>query len=212
MEKKKQYLAVDLGAESGRVMLGTVSAEKLDLQEIFRFPNQPIEEDGRLKWNFGELFSQIKTGIAKAIKQSDGEISGIGVDSWGVDFGLLDENDQLIENPYHYRDSRTDGIMEKAFALMSKRDIYDNSGLQFMQINTVFQLLSMQLANSEVLAEARKLIFIADLVSYYLCGRAYAEYTLASTSQLMDMKTGQWSQQIFDKLGLPVAIMPIFYI
>ena len=208
MEKKKQYLAVDLGAESGRVMLGTVSAEKLDLQEIFRFPNQPIEEDGRLKWNFGELFSQIKTGIAKAIKQSDGEISGIGVDSWGVDFGLLDENDQLIENPYHYRDSRTDGIMEKAFALMSKRDIYENSGLQFMQINTVFQLLSMQLANSEVLAEARKLIFIADLVSYYLCGRAYAEYTLASTSQLMDMKTGQWSQQIFDKLGLPVAIMP----
>lgn len=208
MEKRKQYIAVDLGAESGRVMLGTVSAEELGLQEIFRFPNQPIKEDGRLKWNFGELFSHIKTGLAKAIKQSEVEVSSIGVDSWGVDFGLLDEKDQLIENPYHYRDSRTDGIMEEAFALMSKRDIYENSGLQFMQLNTIFQLFSMHLADSEVLAKARKLIFIADLVSYYLCGRAYAEYTLASTSQLMDMKTGQWSQRIFDKLGLALDIMP----
>ena len=96
MTQKKQYLAVDLGAESGRVMLGTVSAEKLSLEEIFRFANNPIEEDGHLRWNFDGLFSQIKTGIAEAIKQSDGEISGIGVDSWGVDFGLLDENGELI--------------------------------------------------------------------------------------------------------------------
>ncbi|NIA06962.1 MAG: rhamnulokinase [Actinobacteria bacterium] len=208
MEQKKQYIAVDLGAESGRVMLGTVSAEKLSLEEIFRFANNPIKEDGHLKWDFDGLFSQIKTGIAKAIKQSDGEISGIGVDSWGVDFGLLDENGELIENPYHYRDSRTEGVMEKAFELMDKGDIYRNSGIQFMPINTVYQLLAMRLANSQALAKAKKLVFMADLVSRCLCGRAYAEYTLASTSQLMDMRTGQWSQAIFDKLALPLEIMP----
>ena len=208
MDQNQQYVAVDLGAESGRVMLGTVSAEKLSLEEIFRFANSPIEEGGHLKWDFDGLFSQIKTGIAKAIKQSDGEISGIGVDSWGVDFGLLDENSELIENPYHYRDSRTDGIMEKAFELMDKGAIYRNSGIQFMPINTVYQLLAMRLASSQALAKAQKLVFMSDLVSYHLCGRAYAEYTLASTSQLMDMRTGQWSQAIFDKLGLPLEIMP----
>jgi len=189
-------------------MLGTVSAEKLSLEEIFRFANNPIEEDGHLKWDFDGLFSQIKAGIAEAIKQSDGKISSIGVDSWGVDFGLLDENGELMENPYHYRDSRTDGMMEKAFELMDKDDIYHNSGIQFMPLNTVYQLLAMRLANSRVLAKARKLVFMADLVSCCLCGRAYAEYTLASTSQLMDMRTGKWSQAIFDKLGLPLEIMP----
>ena len=208
MEQEKQYIAVDLGAESGRVMLGTLSPEKLSLQEVFRFPNHPIEEKSCLKWDFGQLFSHIKTGIAKAIKQSDGAVSGIGVDSWGVDYGLLDGNNQLIENPYHYRDSRTNGIMEKAFSLMDKRDIYENSGIQFIQLNTIYQLLSMRLANSPTLAKAKKLIFIADLVSCYLCGRVYAEYTLASTSQLIDMRTGRWSKLIFDKLGLPMEIMP----
>ena len=208
MEQKKQYIAVDLGAESGRVMLGTVSAEKLELEEIFRFPNNPIKEDSALKWNFPELFANIKKGLAKAIEQSDGEISGIGVDSWGVDFSLLDEKSELIENPYHYRDSRTDGVMEKAFELMGKGDIYQNSGIQFMGINTVYQLLAMRLANSQALAKAKKLVFMADLVSHCLCGRAYAEYTLASTSQLMDMRTGRWSQEISEKLALPLEIMP----
>lgn len=208
MNRPKQYIAVDLGAESGRVILGTLSSDKLRLQEIYRFPNGPIEELGSLKWDFDKLFSEAKTGLAKAIKQSNGEIFGIGVDSWGVDFGLLDENGRLIENPYHYRDSRTDGVMEKAFELMDKRTIYENTGLQFMQINSLYQLMSMHLADSETLARAQKLIFIADLVSYYLSGRAYAEYTLASTSQLMDMRTGKWAKEIFDKLGLPMDIMP----
>ena len=208
MEQTKQYLAIDLGAESGRVMLAAVSAQKLELEEVFRFGNSPIKEGSALKWNFPGLLSNIKKGLAKAIEQSEGKVSGIGVDSWGIDFGLLDENDQLIENPYHYRDSRTDGVMEKAFGLMSKSDIYRNSGIQFMPINTVYQLLSMRLGNSAALTKAKKLIFMADLVSYHLCGRAYAEYSLASTSQLMDMRTGKWSQAIFDELGLPLEIMP----
>ena len=208
MKQGRQYIAVDLGAESGRVMVGTVLGNKLGLKEVYRFSNGPIEEDLSLRWDFDKLFSEVKTGIAKAIKQSKGEVSGIGVDSWGVDYGLLGQDGRLIENPYHYRDSRTDGMPEKAFELMDKRDIYENSGVQFMQINTVYQLLSTRLTNPKVLAKAKKLLFIADLVSYFLCGRGYAEYSLASTSQLMDMRTGQWSKKIFEKLDLPMEIVP----
>jgi len=226
-----KYIAVDLGAESGRVMLGSVSADKLKLEETHRFNNGPIEENGSLRWDFEHLLSEIKTGIRKAAKQASHKVNGISVDSWGVDFGLIGADGKLLENPYHYRDSRTNGMMEKAFELMDlpreidlnkqscktsdennisrgKRQIYLNSGIQFMQLNTIYQLLAMRLANSDVLTKTKKLIFMADLVSYYLCGHAFGEYSLASTSQLMDMKTGQWSKEIFNKLSLPMNIMP----
>ena len=208
MAEQKCYIAVDLGAESGRVMLAVVSDERLALEEIHRFGNGPVELDGTLRWDFERLMSEIKTGIGRAVKQASGEVCGIGVDSWGVDFGLLDETGRLIEKPYHYRDSRTNQMMEKAFELMDKRQIYEHTGLQFMQFNTVYQLLAMRLADSPALAKAKSIIFIADLVSYFLCGRAFAEYTLASTSQLMDMRTGQWSKEVFEKLGLAMDIMP----
>ena len=202
------YIAVDLGAESGRVMIGSVSDDKITLEEIHRFNNGPITEGGSLRWDFAELMNNIKAGIAKAVKLADSPIISIGVDSWGVDFGLIDEKGQLIENPYHYRDSRTNDTMEKAFELMPKRELYENTGIQFMQFNTIYQLLSAKLANSAALAKANKLIFMADLVSFSLTGQVYAEYSLASTSQLMDMKTGKWSKAVFEKLGLPLNIMP----
>ena len=202
------YISVDLGAESGRVMLGAVSCEGIGLEEVYRFSNGPVEENGTLRWDFAGLFAEIKVGIARAIRQCDGEIAGIAVDSWGVDFGLIDEDGVLLEKPYHYRDGRTNGMMEKAFELMSKREIYEKTGLQFLQFNTVYQLLSMRLAGSEVLRRADKLIFMADLVSYYLSGEVFAEYTLGSTSQLMDMATGKWSKAVFDALFLPKGIMP----
>ena len=208
MAELKKYIAVDLGAESGRVMLSSLEDKKLLLEEIHRFSNGPIEQAGSLKWDFTRLFSEIKTGIAMAIKQADGPVEGIAVDSWGIDFGFLNEQGQLIENPYNYRDRRTDGMMAKAFELMDKRQIYENTGLQFMQLNSIYQLLSMRLENSDVLARAKKLIFIADLVTYFLCGEVLGEYSLASTSQLMDMKTGRWSKAIFEKLSLPIDIMP----
>jgi len=208
MEEAKKYIAIDLGAESGRVMLGSVSAERIVLEEMHRFSNGPIEEGGSLHWDFNRLLSEIKAGIGKAVKAAGTEVGGIGADSWGVDFGLIGADGKLLENPYHYRDSRTDGIMEKAFELMDKRQIYENTGIQFMQLNTIYQLLAMRLAGSEVLAKTEKLLFMADLFSYYLCGSAFGEYTLASTSQLMDMKTGRWSSEIFDKLSLPMGIMP----
>ncbi|MHC4130691.1 MAG: rhamnulokinase [Planctomycetota bacterium] len=205
---EKQYIAVDLGAESGRVMLGTVSESKVKLEEVYRFVNGAAKEDECLRWDFRVFFSEIKKGIGKAIKQSKGLIDGIGVDSWGVDYGLIGEDGALLENPYHYRDSRTDGILEKAFELMDKRNIYNHTGIQFMQINTVYQLLSTHLYNPDLLSRAKNLVFMADLVSYYLCGRVCAEYTLASTSGLMDMRTGQWSEEVFKNLSLPIEIMP----
>jgi len=205
---ENRYIAVDLGAESGRVMLGLISADKLHIEEIHRFPNGPIEQDGSLRWDFPRLLSEVKNGIAKAVTQAHGDIAGIGIDSWGVDFGLLDENGRLIENPCHYRDSRTSGIMDKAFNLMPKRQIYEHTGIQFLQFNTIYQLLAMRLSNSPALKKAKKLLLIADLVSYMLSGRAYAEFTLAGTTQLMDMRTGSWSREIFKKLNLPIEIMP----
>jgi len=208
MAEVKKYIAVDLGAESGRVMIGSVSVEKLILEEIHRFPNGPIEEDDSLKWDFGRLMGEIKAGIAKAARAAGAQVWGIGVDSWGVDFGLLDASGELVENPYHYRDSQTNGMREKAYELMPKRDIYENSGIQFMQLNSLYQLLAMRLANSISLAKAKTLLFIGDLVGYSLCGKIFAEYTLASTSQFLDMRTGQWSRAIMDRLSLPMNILP----
>jgi sugar (pentulose or hexulose) kinase len=215
---EKRYIAVDLGAESGRVMLGIISADppggeaspkagKIRLEEIHRFINGPVERNGSLRWDFSQLISEVKTGIGKAVKESP-RIAGIGVDSWGVDFGLLDDNGDLIENPWHYRDGRTNGMLDAAFRLMPQREIYEHTGIQFMQLNTAYQLLSMRLSGSPVLAKAKRLIFIADLVSYFLSGKPYAEYTLASTSQFMNMRSGTWSRAIFEKLNLPIDIMP----
>ncbi|MGD8500833.1 MAG: FGGY family carbohydrate kinase, partial [Phycisphaerales bacterium] len=169
MAEVKKYIAVDLGAESGRVMLGSVSANELVLDEIHRFSNGPIEEDGSLRWDFNRLLSEVKVGIGKAAKAGGAQVCGIGIDSWGVDFGLLDNDGKLVENPYHYRDERTNGMKEKAFALMGKREIYENTGLQFLQFNSLYQLLAMRLANPAALAKTKNLVFIADLFSYYLC-------------------------------------------
>ena len=204
----KKYIAVDLGAESGRVMLGGVSDEKLSLEEIHRFTNGPIDINGSLHWDFSNTLLEIKSGIKKAAKQANGEVACIAVDSWGVDFGLLDEKGQLLENPYHYRDSRTDGMLEKAFEIVGKRSIYDQTGIQFMQLNTLYQLLAMRESNDPILAKAKTLLFTADLYAYHLCGKPYAEYSLASTSQMLDMSTGQWAKDIFEKLQLPLDIMP----
>lgn len=204
----KNYIAVDLGASSGRVILGTLKDDKISLQEAHRFENGPVEENGALHWDFESLFGNIKSGIKKAIAISNNDISGIGVDTWGVDYGLLDKQGKLIENPYNYRDSRTDGMMDKVFDIVGKRRVYDITGIQFMQLNTLYQLYETSLNRKDLLGNTDKLIFMADLVGYHLCGQKFGEYTLASTSQLMDMKTGKWSKELFDKLNLPMEVMP----
>lgn len=203
------YIAVDLGAESGRVMIGTIANDKLTLKECHRFPNGPYEAaDGSLHWDWDKLMGEIKTGLKKAIPQCSGRPAGIGVDTWGVDFGLIGPDGKLLDDPYNYRDSRTDGMMDIAFEKMGKRAVYDNTGIQFMQLNSVYQLLSMRLSDHPLLRKAKTLLFVADLISYLLCGRAYAEYTFASTSQMMDMKTGKWSDAIIKGLDLPGHLLP----
>ena len=208
MSETRQYIAIDLGAESGRAMLGTLTGHTLELQEIHRFPNGPIEVDDTLRWDFPSLMREIKTGIAKCARAATAEIAGIGVDSWGVDFGLLDEKGQLIELPYNYRDARTDGMMEKAFERMPKRTIFEHTGIQFMQFNSLYQFLAMALKDDPALKRAAKCAFIADLVSYELSGELFAEYTLASTTQMLNMRTGQWALPVLEALGIPDNVLP----
>ena len=206
MKEEKQYIAVDLGAESGRVISGTVSEDRLVLEEVHRFGNVPIEMDGILRLDFGALLCEVKAGISKAAKSADKEIAGIGVDSWGAGMGLIDERGELIENPYHYRSSTVE-MMEKAYEFMPKRRIYENTGLQFMQFNDIYRLLEMRLSNYEPLANAKHILFMADLFSYHLCGEVFSEYTLAGCSQLVDMRSGESSKEIFDSLSLPLEKM-----
>ncbi|MEN6384543.1 MAG: rhamnulokinase family protein, partial [Phycisphaerales bacterium] len=157
--------------------------------------------------DFGKLFTEVKAGIIAAVKKSGGNIESIGVDSWGVDFGLIDKSGQLIENPYHYRDGRTDGMMEKAFAMVPKDKIYEETGVQFLQLNTLYQVLAMRYADSGILRKADKILFIADLVTYFLCGKVFSESTIASTSQMMDVRRLEWSKSIFKELRLPIELM-----
>lgn len=203
---KTNYIAVDLGASSGRIMLATLDGEKISLREIHRFPNGPIEENGSLHWDFKALFGEIAAGLAKALA-AEKNIASIGIDTWGVDFGLLDAGGNLLENPYHYRDSRTEGMIDKAAQTLPKKEIYFNSGIQFMPFNSLFQLLAYK-NKPEILSKAASLLFMPNLIMYFLTGQISAEYTVASTSQMVDMNTGRWSQKLIEAFDLPKAILP----
>ncbi len=201
------FIAVDLGAESGRVMLASLGEGKISLQQVHRFANAPVEQQNSLRWDFQKIFSEIKTGIKKAFAVTS-SIESIGVDTWGVDFGLIDENGTLLENPYHYRDKRNEGVLEKACQIVPKRDIYFNTGIQFLPFNSLYQLLAYKWQKPDVLSKASKLLFMPDLFVYFLTGAIGAEYTIASTSQMMDMNTGRWSQKLLQAFDLPANILP----
>ncbi len=198
-----RFLAFDFGAESGRAVLGTIGGGKIELTEIRRVPNRPIERSGHFHWDFSLLLQELKTSLSAT--RDYGDLDGIGVDTWGVDFGLLDQNGELLDDPFSYRDSRTDGMMEKAFERMPRGEIYAYSGTQFMQLNTIYQLLSM--VGGKTVESAKTLLFMPDLFSYFLSGETYSEYTIASTSQLLNAKKKNWEPDVFRKLGLPVDIM-----
>ncbi|MBN2414902.1 rhamnulokinase [bacterium] len=203
----KQYLAFDIGAGSGRAILGSVSADRLTLREMHRFENKPCEKNGHLFWDMPYLFDQLRQGMRRTAAAGHAVLDGIGVDTWGVDFALLDSGGRLLGNPYMYRDSRTDGMMEKAFAIVPRREIYAITGTQFMQLNTIFQLLSMADTGDPALQEAAHLLFMPDLFTHFLTGEIHSEYTIASTSQLLDARTRRWSSSLMQRLGLPVNIM-----
>ena len=202
----KRILAFDFGASSGRAILGTFDGQTIALEEIHRFSNDPVLVGGTFYWDVLRLFHEIKQGILKA-KQAGG-FDAVGIDTWGVDFGLLDKDGRLLENPVHYRDARNVGMIEKAARRISKDKMYDITGIQFMEFNTVFQLLSLKLNRPELLERADTLLFMPDLLGYFLTGKKAGEYSIATTSQLVDIRTREWSREMAEALGLPLDILP----
>lgn len=201
------YLAIDLGAGSGRVIAGAAADGRLTLDEVHRFENRPVERDGALRWDLERLFAEILEGIRRAVERGI-RVDGIGVDTWGVDFGLVGAGGELIESPVCYRDPRTDGLAAEARRHLSDERFYAITGIQQMEINTVYQLLSLQRRGDGRIKAADKLLFTPDLLSYMLTGRLCCEYTIASTSQLLDAGTRDWSPEILDALLIPRRIMP----
>ncbi len=197
------YLAVDLGAESGRASLGRFDGERVVLEEVHRFPNVPVRLPDGLHWDVLRILHEVKEGLAKAVREEG--IEGVGVDSWGVDFGLLDRDGALVSNPYHHRDPRTEGMMEEAFGRVPRPEIYDATGIQFLPINTLYQLLALK--GSPLLEVAETLLLIPDLMNCWLTGERACEYTNATTTQLLDLETGAWSQDLLKRLELPGRLL-----
>ncbi|GLY82540.1 rhamnulokinase [Actinoallomurus iriomotensis] len=192
------YAAVDLGASSGRVMVARVGAGELTLREAHRFPNEPVRVAGTLHWDVLGLYREVLAGLRAA-----GACDGVGIDSWAVDYGLLDEDGALIGNPVHYRDGRTDGVLERVVAEVGAETLYGVSGLQFLPFNTVYQLLSSPLP-----PQARTLLMVPDLLAYWLTGATGAEVTNASTTGLYDVRAGAWAYPLIERLGLPPSLFP----
>jgi rhamnulokinase len=201
------YLAVDLGAESGRVMLGSLAGGRLSLDELHRFPNQPVQLPSGLYWDAFRLFHEIVEGLHAAGKRQLAP-AGIGVDTWGVDFGLLGSDGGLIDCPRHYRDERTNGIPERLFTQVPRSEVFGYTGIQFMALNSLYQLYAMRLADAPALAAAERLLFMPDLLSYWLTGVQRAEVTIASTSQFYNPKTRRFATELFERLGIPAKILP----
>jgi rhamnulokinase len=200
----RRYLAVDIGAESGRAMLGSLGGGALTIEELHRFPNTPVRVRGALYWDALRLFHEIQEGLA--IGRQRGDLAGIGVDTWGVDFALLDDDGALIDNPRHYRDARTTGMMEAVFSRVPRNEVFAATGIQFMQLNSLYQLYAMR--ESQALARTRTLLFMPDLFNYWLTGVARAERTIASTSQFYDPRARTWATGLLDRLGLSPSILP----
>ena len=196
------YLAIDFGGGSGRVIAGQIRDKRLEMKEIHRFPNRQIKLGGHVHWDFLALFEEMKAGIRKAVGQGL-RVRSIGIDTWGVDFGLIDRAGSLLGNPQCYRDPCTEGLPEAFFREVSPLEHYRESGIQVMPINTLFQLLALQRENPGRLEAADRLLFMPDLFSYFLTGNADNEYSIASTSELLDASTREWNWPLIDRLGLP---------
>jgi len=204
--ENKRILAFDFGASSGRAMICTLENGKLNMEEIHRFPNEPVSVNGRLYWDLLRLFHEIKQGITKAT--NNGGFDCIGIDTWGVDFGLIGEDGQLLANPIHYRDARNEGMCDEVYKLISKHELYSKTGLQFLQFNTIFQLAAYKKYNPEILALAKKALLIPDLFAYLLTGEMRTEYTEASTTDLLNAKTKEIETELLELLGIKTDLFP----
>ncbi len=204
--EKENYLALDFGAESGRAMLGSLTEERLELQEVHRFPNGPCFVGERWHWNTLYLLGELKKGLTLAHRAADGNLASLGVDTWGVDFGLIDASGELLANPVHYRDPRTNGIFERAFKIVPRKNIFEQTGIQFLQFNTLFQLFALRGSGSPLLAAADKLLMMPDLFNFWLTGERTQEYTIATTTQCYDARRGEWAWPLIEAFGIPTRL------
>lgn len=208
MHDSMNYIAVDLGASSGRLMVGKWDGHRFSLEELHRFSNGGVNVHGSMYWDVLRIWSEIQNGLMKYRARFADTPAGIGVDAWGVDFALLDKHGRMLENPTHYRDPRTNGIPQRVFEEISDADLFAATGVQTMSINTLFQLYSMVLGDDPKLQSAETLLMIPDLFSYLLCGVKSVEYTEASTTQMMGQSTRDWDRAMLRKLHIPERILP----
>lgn len=200
----RPYLAFDFGAESGRAVLARLQSGILTTEEIHRFPNEPVEHGGALRWDAPRLWLEVRKALSKL---GEIELAGIGVDAWGVDYALLGESGQLLENPYHYRDRRTEGVMEQVLEKVDRKEIYTATGIQFMPINTLYQLFAARTRTPRLLEAARHLLTIPDLFNYWLSGTAVCEFTNATTTQMADPMKRTWATALMQRLELPTRLL-----
>jgi rhamnulokinase len=208
MSVTTNYLALDLGAESGRAIVGQFDGDKLDLKPIHRFDNRPIKVFDSLYWDVLRLWGELKEGLAVYRRDYGRELASIGLDTWGVDFALLGRNDVLLGIPHNYRDPRTSGMMEAAFTRVPRDEIFAQTGIQFMEINTLYQLLAMKLSQDPLLDQAQTLLMIPDLFNYWFTGVKTVEFSNATTTQFYDPRRADWAYPLLAKLGLPGHILP----
>ncbi|WP_320780460.1 rhamnulokinase family protein [Streptomyces sp. CRN 30] len=202
----KSYAAVDLGASSGRVMVGRVGPDSLELAEAHRFPNRPVRVPEGLRWDVLGLYAGVLDGLRAAGAHSGGRLDSVGIDSWAVDHGLLDADGALLGNPVHYRDTRTEGVAEKVWATVPAAELYAATGLQYAPFNTLYQLVAA--GSSAQLAQAERLLLVPDLLAYWLTGEQGTELTNASTTQLIDPRTRDWSYDVAARLGIDLELFP----
>ena len=207
MNSKKVYLAVDLGAESGRVLAGEFDGHQLVLNVVHSFPNGPVKLNGSIHWNTVGLYEQILSGLAKAQNEYGDSLISLGVDSWGLDYGHLDVQGNLLGLPYHYRDSRTGPMLEKINSMVPKEEAYARTGIQPLFINTLFQLMAEKESNQSCLSQSDRLLFTPDLINFWLTGEKGNEITMASTSQMLNQQTRDWDKEFLDKLGIPTNML-----
>ncbi len=202
----KNYLAIDLGASGGRHLAGQFDGRTLTLESIYRFDNGPVEIAGTLFWNLPALWNHLRSGLKAAAAVLGDAVESIGVDTWGVDFALLGRDDTLLGNPVCYRDARTDGVMDAAFEQISRDEIFRQTGLQFMQFNTLYQLFAMKRRNSPLLDVAESFLMMPDLFHWLLSGEKSNEFTNATTTQFFDPVRGDWARSLLESFGLPTNI------
>lgn len=206
--KEKCYLAVDCGAESGRVMAGLWDGARVRLEELHRFPTGIAHVGDTMRWDISRIWSEVERGLGLAAQRFGEAIVSVGVDTWGVDYTLIDAAGELVEQPWHYRDARTRGVLDQVKARVSLEDIWAASGIQFMEINTLYQLVASQERDPSVLARADCFLMIPDYLHFRMCGARVGEFTNATTTQFFHPTRKTWSVDLLERLGLPTAMLP----